>query len=141
MRRRLPAPPHRDARSVVADRPYAILAVDHIGPIKDHAGMPTHLLTMMDMFTRYLVVDVVRDVGCATTLNSLRRSWFRPHRPPSVILSDRGPAFTSGAFKEYMSALGVVHVVTSPHNPTGNSALERSHAEIRHAVNTCVETF
>eukprot|EP00914_Ancora_sagittata_P017044 GHVO01033665.1.p1 GENE.GHVO01033665.1~~GHVO01033665.1.p1 ORF type:complete len:417 (+),score=15.99 GHVO01033665.1:732-1982(+) len=141
MRRRLPAPPHGNAQSVVADRPYAILAIDHIGPIKDHNGRPQHLFTMMDMFTRYLVVDVVPDVGAATTVASLRRSWFRPHRPPAVLLSDRGPAFVSDAFQHFLRALGVTHALTSPHNPTGNSALERSHAEIRHAVNTCIETW
>ncbi|NXH47707.1 PO113 protein, partial [Dicaeum eximium] len=50
---------------------------------------------------------------------------------PKQIKSDNGPAFSSKAFKEFCQEWGIQHLTGIPHNPTGQSIVERTHKEIK----------
>ncbi|NWY95468.1 POK19 protein, partial [Loxia curvirostra] len=50
---------------------------------------------------------------------------------PRALKTDNGPAFTSKAFKQFTQDWGITHTTGIPHNPTGQSIVERAHKEIK----------
>ncbi|XP_053789323.1 uncharacterized protein LOC128782857 [Vidua chalybeata] len=50
---------------------------------------------------------------------------------PKTIKTDNGPGFVSKQFMEFMQQWGIDHITGIPHNPTGQSIVERKHQEIK----------
>ncbi|NXT98567.1 POK19 protein, partial [Buphagus erythrorhynchus] len=46
---------------------------------------------------------------------------------PKEIKTDNGPAHTSRKLIDFFSQWGVKHITGIPHNPTGQSVLEKTH--------------
>ncbi|NXR19773.1 POK19 protein, partial [Cinclus mexicanus] len=46
---------------------------------------------------------------------------------PNEINTDNGPAYTSCKLREFFNQWGVKHTMGIPHNPTGQSVVERTH--------------
>ncbi|XP_053851921.1 uncharacterized protein LOC128817462 [Vidua macroura] len=50
---------------------------------------------------------------------------------PKTIKTDNGPGFVSKQFMEFVQQWGIDHITGIPHNPTGQSIVERKHQEIK----------
>ncbi|NXH37553.1 POK11 protein, partial [Dicaeum eximium] len=50
---------------------------------------------------------------------------------PKQIKTDNGPGFKSKCFEEFCQQWGITHITGIPHNPTGQSIVERTHANIK----------
>ncbi|NXL75888.1 POK19 protein, partial [Leptocoma aspasia] len=48
---------------------------------------------------------------------------------PQEIKTDNGPTFISKQFKEFVNKWGIKHTTGIPHNPTGQSIVERANKE------------
>lgn len=59
---------------------------------------------------------------------------------PCRIVTDRGTAFTSNAFKKFCSDNGIDHVLVAVGTPRGNGQIERSNRTILTAIRTMVES-
>ncbi|KAG0419942.1 Pro-Pol polyprotein [Dictyocoela roeselum] len=55
----------------------------------------------------------------------MKLNLFERMGVPKKILSDQGRQYISETFKEILKQNNVQHILTSPHNPTGNSVSER----------------
>jgi len=53
------------------------------------------------------------------------REWSDIFGNPARIVSDRGPAFTSSSFEEFVKEENVEHVWGTPGAPRGNGQIER----------------
>ena len=54
------------------------------------------------------------------------RGIFAIHGLPDMIVTDNGPTFISGVFKEFSEKNGIHHVCTSPYHPASNDLAERA---------------
>ena len=84
--------------------PWHTLNIDFCGPFP--AGK--YLLVVIDAYSRFPEVDIVRSTSAAAIIPKLERI-FATHGIPSTIHSDNGPPFTSREIEEYMKENGIEH--------------------------------
>ena len=86
-----------------------------------------HVLLMVDAFSRkiwchYLGNDTTAAVTCAVLFG-----WFcQETGPPTTLVSDNGPQFTSKFFETKMKNMNIKHVFSPPYHPQSNGLAERS---------------
>lgn len=93
-----------------------------------------HMHLVMDLCSRYnlraLGADVQADGGrVAWNLQAL----FEQHGPPLFLKMDGGSNFKHQAVQDLLAAFGVIPLISPPHYPPYNGAVEREHQEmLRH---------
>lgn len=92
-----------------------------------------YLCSILDGASRAIVHHEVRermterDIECI--LQRAREKY--PDARPRII-SDNGPQFIAGEFKDFIRLCGMTHVRTSPYYPQSNGKLERWHRTFKH---------
>ena len=105
--------------------PFSVLFVDHVEVPAENPFGYTHILTMMDGFTKFLIAEPVTGTDAWKTEAVV---WDRVvcalGRIPEVIVCDNG--FDSVEWRKFCSDLGATPSLTAPYNPRANS-VERPH--------------
>lgn len=94
--------------------------------------------TVLDDYSRYIVawelspemkaVDSEKVIGKA-----LRRTRLTKENRPR-LLSDNGPCFKSGEFKEYLMSEGMYQVFGAPYHPQTQGKIERYHRTMKNVI-------
>lgn len=95
------------------------------------------LITFTDRCSRYTKVSLSTSITSLKIKQALEKSWIRENGYPKSILSDQGRCYSSREFKEYCKERGIIHIMTSPYNPTGNSISER----INGVITSCLRIY
>jgi transposase InsO family protein len=90
--------------------------------------------------SRLVVLERVRWPSSAEVVRVLEAAFAR-HSVPERLLSDRGPAFTSGAFAVLMAEHGIRHVLIRPAHPWTNGRIERMFRTFKETVFGCIWLF
>jgi transposase InsO family protein len=106
-------------------KPWSHLATDHVGPFPMSDGGYRYILTIVDRYTRYAEAIPVADTSATTTAQAIVKHIICRYGMFDVLLSDRGPSFTSEIFKHVMQQFGVKHIKTTAYHPKSNGAIER----------------
>lgn len=91
-----------------------------------------YLCSLLDGCSRYIVHWELRESMTEDDIEIIiQRARERfPDVSPRII-SDNGPQFISGDFKEFIRLTGMTHVRTSPYYPQSNGKIERWHKTIK----------
>ena len=106
------------------DIPLHTYHIDHLGPMPSTAKNYKYIFAVMDGFTKFVWIFPVKTT---TTDEVLKKMGFledifgNPHR----IVSDKGTAFTSTAFKEYCDQRQIQNIQITTGIPRGNGQVER----------------
>lgn len=111
-------------QSVVATRPWQIIALDHTGPFKASEGGNRHILVATCLFTRWCEAVPVPRVDAETTAKHLELLFMR-FGFPEVLLTDRGTAFINATVDALCTRMGIDHRRTSGYAPQTNGSCER----------------
>ena len=97
--------------------PFDIYHVDHIGSLPS----TKKIFLVVDAFTKFVWLYPTKSTGSAEVISRLEKQsvCFGNSRR---IISDRGTAFTAGAFEDYCNKEGTEHVRTTTGIPTKLSA-------------------
>ena len=95
-----------------------------------------YIVTMMDVYSRYLIATPVRNHKASTVSRCLYESVVAYFGAPRSILSDRGAEFTGMIWESLTQILGAKIKLTSPYYPQGNSVIERSHRTLSNMLRT-----
>ena len=105
-----------------------------MGPFVSSRRGERYILSIIDCFTKYLILVPLKDHTASTVSKALYERVIEYFGCPRKILSDRGTEFTGRIWTDLMDLLGVQRVLTSPYYPQGNGIVERSHRTINNLL-------
>lgn len=106
------------------DLPFHTVHVDHLGPFVKSKRGHTHLLVVVDSFTKFCFIKPVRNTNSVNSIRALD-DIFCTFRNPDRLVSDRGSCFTSHVFKKFCLNKGMKHVLNAVASPRSNGQVER----------------
>ena len=104
------------------------VAVDITGPSEATSGKI--LLTVIDLFSRYPDVFVLRSSSSSEIICNLRK-WFSQFGIPENLLSDNGTPFVSSEMHLFLQSIGVRHLRSANFHPQSNGCIERFHRTLK----------
>ncbi|KAG0420565.1 Transposon Tf2-6 polyprotein [Dictyocoela roeselum] len=112
------------------------ISIDIKGPVKRKHFKTTakteifYILVITEILSRYSEVVIINDIHSKTVCDAIERNWFDVYGCPKYCITDNGRQFRSENFKTLLKINQINHITTSPHNPSGNSVVERINREI-----------
>ena len=114
--------------------PWETVSIDIVGPLPVDGRSNRFIVTMMDVYSRYLIAVPVKNHRAATFSRCLYcGSLFWA---PRSIPSDHGTEFTSVIWETLSQMLGAKIKLTAPYYPQGNAVIERSHRTLSNMLRT-----
>ena len=114
-------------------RRFEHIHIDLVGPLSPSEGF-THLLTVVDRFTRWPEAIPLRDTSTVTCAQALVTHWISRFGVPVHITSDRGAQFTSQLWSSVAQFLGTQLHHTTAYHPQSNGIVERFHRHLKSAL-------
>ena len=99
-------------------------------------GTPTfgeYVLVVVDNYSRYFEVDILKSVTSATIIGSLERI-LSTHGRPQSLKTDNGPQFTSEEIGTFLKTNGIQHRTSTPLWPQANGEVERQNRSLLKAL-------
>lgn len=104
--------------------PLEIWHVDHFGPLQETSDSYKYIYVVVDAFTRFTWLFATKSTASREAINALRRINY-PHGKPFQIVSDRGTAFTSKEFADFLKRNDIKHRLIAVAAPWANGIVER----------------
>lgn len=109
--------------------PFHTVHIDHLGPFVRSTRGNTHLLVIVEAFTKFVFIKAVRNTNTQNAIRALE-DVFYTFRFPDRIISDRGSCFTSHTFRRFCLDKGIKHVLNAVSSPRSNGQVERYNRSI-----------
>lgn len=104
--------------------PFQTLHIDHLGPLEKTKKGYKHLFVIVDAFTKFIKLYPCKSTKSEECVNYLTE-YFRAYSKPRRVISDRGTAFTSALFTEFLKSEEIDHVLIAVGTPRANGQVER----------------
>lgn len=104
--------------------PFATLHIDHYGPVDKQRLLKQYIFLVIDSFTKFVKLYATKSTTSKEVIVCLTQ-YFAYYSKPSVIVSDRGTAFTSSEFNEFIVENDIKHVKIATGSPQANGQIER----------------
>ena len=127
----------------VPNKRFSYLHIDLVGPLPTSKEGYTSVLTVIDRATRWVEAWPMASTTAAACTDGLVHGWIARFGLPDVIVSDRGPQFTSAVWAELCAKMGVNHRLTTAYHPQCNGMVERFHRQLKEALRSreCAATW
>lgn len=120
-----PERPEPMQRRKLPQSPWVDVAIDFLGPLPSG----DYLLVIIDYFSRYKEVEVLRKITAFETAKCLENIFVRLGYPRTITL-DNGRQFVSNEFDTYCKTRGIVLNRTTPYWPQENGLVERQNRSL-----------
>lgn len=121
----LPDRPEPMERRKLPVMPWTDIAIDFLGPLPSG----DYLLVIVDYFSRYKEIEILRKITASETSERLERIFVRLGYPQTITL-DNGRQFVSTEFEEYCKRRGIHLNKTTPYWPQENGLVERQNRSL-----------
>jgi hypothetical protein len=112
--------------STTVARPFHIIHANHLGPfIKTRSGK-SYILTIIDAFTKFILIYAVKVTQSRHAINCLK-DVIKTFGTPKRLITDQGTAFTSQAMRDFCINGNIIRHLTAVGLPRGNGQVERYH--------------
>lgn len=126
--------PRAPMQPMVFGRPMECVERDVVGPLPTTARGNKYILTMIDVFTKWVKATPIPDQQTRTIAEVFIKQWICRHGVPLTLHSDQGSNFSSELFTELCRLLRMNKTRTTPFHPQGNGAVERFHRTLRQSL-------
>ncbi|KAK1605378.1 hypothetical protein QYE76_029051 [Lolium multiflorum] len=99
------------------------------GPFRTARGGMTHLLVMVDKFTKWIEVKPIKKLDGSTAVTFLKEIIVRYGYPHSII-TDNGTNFAQGIFSRFCEEKGIRMDLSSVAHPESNGQVEKANGLI-----------
>ncbi|XP_062557942.1 uncharacterized protein K02A2.6-like [Armigeres subalbatus] len=89
-----------------------------------------NLLVIVDYFSRFIEVIVLKEITAATTVKAFDETFCR-FGMPETLKTDNGPQFRNGEFKSFCQEYGIEVRKSTPYWPQANGEVERVNGMIK----------
>lgn len=103
--------------------PFDVIHIDHYGPV-DKSRAHRHILVIVDAGTKFVRLYPARTTATKEVIRHLT-DYFRAYSIPRCIVSDRGTAFTSAEFRQFVDGHHIRHIQVATGSPQANGQVER----------------
>ncbi|XP_057306155.1 uncharacterized protein K02A2.6-like [Hydractinia symbiolongicarpus] len=115
--------------SPLPNHPWEKLAIDLFGPLPSG----DKLLVVMDLYSRYPIVEVVKNTTISNIINKLEKI-FSLFGYPEKVRMDHGPPFND--FKKYLKLYNIKAKHITPYYPQANGVVVRFMRVIKKTIRT-----
>ena len=129
---------HAPKGSITSPKPWDMVSIDIMGPFPPDNTSRRFIVTLLDVYSRYLIAVPVKDHTAQTVSKCFYEQVVAYFGVPRSILSDRGSEFTGAVWESLSDLLGTQIRLTSPYYPQGNALVERSHRTINNMLRTLI---
>ena len=119
----VPPPPVKP--TTMPEEAWQELALDLLGPLPGGE----YLLVLVDYFSRWMEVNVVRSTTSAMLIKCLDNHFAR-YGVPVGLRTDNGPNLISQEMESYLKEMGIKHQLASPLWPRANGEVERQNRSL-----------
>ena len=106
--------------------PNDLVAIDCTGPLPRTKQGFTHIIVVIDHFTRYVELAPIPQPTAAVVVDAIYRLWIKRYGAPLRLLSDNGREFDNDLLNKGLCAImGVKKLWITPHHPQGDAVVER----------------
>ena len=114
--------------------PFAQWGLDMVGPLpRSTHGNHTHLLVVVDKFTKWIEAVPVTNAGATAVVNFFKMIMSRFGIPHSII-TDNGSNFTSKEFMKFCEDRGIDVSFTSVAHPQTNGQVEKANGLVSDGI-------
>lgn len=110
-------------------RPFETVHIDHVGPFITTRNGNKHILVLVNNFTKFVILFVVKDTTSESFLECTRL-FVSVYGLPARVISDQGTCYTSRTFGKFCMDEGIRLVLTSSRHPQANGQVERVHSVV-----------
>lgn len=122
-------------RQKLASLPWQTISVDFVGPFPRSRKGNTVLLVITDLFSKFVIIQPLRDAKTAATIAFLESMVFLLFGVPEILISDNGVQFKSKEFEKFLKKYHVTHWRNANYHPANNPT-ERANRVIGSAIRT-----
>ena len=115
-------------REIVTDT-FERVVIDLVCPLPRARGGRQHLLTYIDVATRWPKAVPLRSTSTRAVLDALIEIFSR-NGIPRVIISDEGSQLSVKLMGELTAMYGIQKIESSPYRPQSNGIVERFHGTL-----------
>lgn len=119
-------------------QPFQIFHIDHFGPIKETRDGFKHILLVIDAFSRYIWLFSTKSTGTREVIKRLSY-LFQNFGNPLILILDRGTAFTSQEFMNFLKHYNVMHRQVAVATPWANELVERVNRFLKSSLKKIIE--
>ncbi|VDI16569.1 Hypothetical predicted protein [Mytilus galloprovincialis] len=113
--------------------------MDILGPFRKSSGDYTHVLLIVDSFTKFMEILPMKHTGAKDVADLFYNQWICRYSAPDAILTDKGQNFMSNILKEVCNIFEIQKINTSSYRPQTNSTCERNNKTIAEKLRTCID--
>lgn len=106
--------------------PFQTYHIEHYGSLDKTSKGHKHILSIIDGFTKFSRLYPCKSTTSSEAIKHLKE-YFRCYSKPHCLVSDRGSAFTSAEFKNFMKEESIKHTLIAVGTPRANGQIERLH--------------
>uniref|UniRef100_A0A0K0FGL0 RNA-directed DNA polymerase n=1 Tax=Strongyloides venezuelensis TaxID=75913 RepID=A0A0K0FGL0_STRVS len=121
-------------KSVYASRPWEVVNIDVLGPLQVDEYEMKHIVGIIDLNTKYLILESVPDFTTNKILGALERSLFFKYGAPERIRTDNAPYLKADVMKTITKEYGSVIDYGTPYLHTSSTHIERAFRTIENQL-------
>ena len=112
--------------------------MDLVGPLPRAKGGYEHMLTCVDVATRWPEAVPIRSTTAKSVIEHLPRIFARTGFLGTIVTDNR-PQFVAKEFQRFCTKHGTGHVKAAPYSPQSNGLVERMHCTLKSTIAKAVE--
>lgn len=136
-----PAVNSRKGEMQISDSPsqlFITFHIDYFGPIKKSHDHFKHIFLVIDAFSRFTWLFPTKSTGSQKVMKHLS-NLFKNFGNPVSLVSDRGTAFISQEFTNFLKHYNIVHRQVAVAAPWANGLVERINRFLKSSLRKIVE--
>ena len=120
--------------------PFSHWSVDFTGPYPTSIDGYTHVISYIDMFSRYIIAVPTKGENANEATRVLLTHVIAEYGLPYLLQSDSASYFRSEMYKEVCFRLGISKTFVLPYSPWANGLVERSNRLLKDAMKVLLDS-